>query len=108
MEGGLGPQARSEREGVALGCVPLDASGLGSLPCQVMGVALKRATVYLESELHQALQRKAAAMGRTISDLIKEAVREDLEEEAEDLVAIQERAGEPGIPFEEVVRDLKR
>jgi predicted transcriptional regulator len=73
-----------------------------------MGVALKRATVYLEPELHQALQRKAAAMDRTMSALIKEAIREDLEEEAEDLAAIRERTGERGIPFEEVVQDLKR
>jgi predicted transcriptional regulator len=73
-----------------------------------MGVAYKRATVYLEPELHLALQRKAAAMDRTISDLIKESIREDLEEEAEDLAVIQERAGEQGIPFEEVVQDLKR
>jgi predicted transcriptional regulator len=73
-----------------------------------MAVACKRATVYLEPELHEALQRKAVATDRTISDLIKEAVREDLEEEAEDLAAIRDRAGERGIPFEEVVQDLRR
>ena len=73
-----------------------------------MGVALKRATVYLEPELHKALQKKAAATDRTMSALIKEALQEDLEEEAEDLAAIQERSGEQGIPFEEVVQDLKR
>ncbi|HYN20050.1 MAG TPA: ribbon-helix-helix protein, CopG family [Thermoanaerobaculia bacterium] len=60
----------------------------------------------MEPELHQALQEKAAATDRTISDLIKEAVREDLEEETEDLAAIQERADERGIPFEEVVQEL--
>lgn len=47
-------------------------------------------------------------MDRTMSALIKEAIREDLAEEAEDLAAIRERAGERGIPFEEVVQDLKR
>ena len=85
----------------------LDVSRLDGYPA-FMGVALKRATVYLEPELHQALQKKAAATDRTISELIKEAIREDLEEEAEDLAVIQDRASERGIPFEEVVRDLKR
>jgi len=47
-------------------------------------------------------------MDRTMSALIKEAIREDLDEEAEDLAAIRERVGEQGIPFEEVVQDLKR
>ena len=51
----------------------------------------------------------AAATDQTLSDLMEESVPEDLEEEeAEDLAAITERANEPGIPFEEVVRDLKR
>ena len=85
----------------------LDVSRLDGYPA-IMGVALKRATVYLEPELHQALQKKAAAMDRTMSALIKEAIREDLEEEAEDLAAIRERAGERGILIEEVVQDLKR
>jgi predicted transcriptional regulator len=73
-----------------------------------MRVAYKRATVYLEPELHLALQEKAAAMERTISELIRDAVHEDLEQEAEDLATIQARAGERAIPFEEAVRDLKR
>lgn len=73
-----------------------------------MGSAHKRATVYLEPELHQALRKKAAAMDRTISDLINEAVRADLEEDAEDLAAIQLRAAEPDLSFDDVVRDLER
>jgi predicted transcriptional regulator len=73
-----------------------------------MGVAYKRATVYLEPELHQALQKKAAATDRSISDLIRDVVREDFQEETEDLAAIQDRAKEPSILFEEAVRDLKR
>lgn len=73
-----------------------------------MGATLKRTTVYLEPELHQALQKKAAATDRTMSALIKEAIREDLRDETDDLAAIQERSVERGIPFEEVVQDLRR
>ena len=73
-----------------------------------MGAVHKRATVYLDPELHEALQQKAAAMDRTISDLINEAVRADLEEDAEDLAALRMRAGEPDLSFEDVVRDLEQ
>jgi hypothetical protein len=37
-----------------------------------------------------------------------EAVRLSLAEDAEDLAAIEERAHEPNLSFEDVVRDLKR
>lgn len=72
-----------------------------------MGVAYKRATVYLEPDLHQALQTRAAATDQTVSELIKDVIREDFEQEEEDLILIQERADERGIPFQEAVRDLK-
>ena len=42
-----------------------------------------------------------------MSALIKEAIREDLAEEAEDLATIRERAGERGISFVEVMRNSK-
>ena len=47
-------------------------------------------------------------MERSVSDLINDAVRASLAEDAEDLAAFEERAAEPSIPFERVVRDLKR
>lgn len=68
----------------------------------------KRATVYFDPALHRALRIKAAESDRSISDLVNEAVRAALAEDAEDLAAFEERAGEPAVAFEDVVRDLKR
>ncbi len=68
----------------------------------------KRATVYFDSELHRALRLKAAETDRSLSDLVNEAVELSLAEDAEDLAAFRKRAKEPNLPFENVVRDLKR
>lgn len=68
----------------------------------------KRATVYLDPTIHRALRLKAAETDRTISDLVNEAVRLALLEDAEDLAAFDERAAEPSLPFEDVVKELRR
>jgi predicted transcriptional regulator len=68
----------------------------------------KKATIYLDPALHKALRMKAAETDRSISDLVNEAVRLSLAEDAIDLAAVKERAHEPNIPFEEVLKDLKR
>ena len=68
----------------------------------------KRATVYFDAELHRALRLKAAETDRPISELVNEAVRLALAEDAEDLAAFEDRAREPNLPFESVVKDLKR
>jgi hypothetical protein len=68
----------------------------------------KRATVYFDPALHRALRLKAAETDRSLSDLVNEAVRYSLAEDAEDLAAFDERAAEPDLPFESVVKELKR
>jgi hypothetical protein len=68
----------------------------------------KRATVYFDPALHRALRLKAAETDRSVSDLINEAVRLSLAEDAEDLLAFEERSGEPDLSFEAVVKELKR
>ena len=70
--------------------------------------ASKRSTVYLEPTLHRALRLKSAETDRTISDLVNDAVREALAEDADDLAAIASRKREPRRPFEAFVADLKR
>jgi len=67
----------------------------------------KRATIYLELQLHRALKVKAAATSRSMSELINEAIRLSLAEDAEDLVAFEERANEPVVSFEDVLKELK-
>lgn len=68
----------------------------------------KRATVYLDSHLHRALRLKAAETDESISDLVNSAVRLSLAEDAEDLAAFEERAKEPSLAFESVLRDLRK
>ena len=44
----------------------------------------------------------------SVSELVNEAVREALAEDAEDLAAFEDREKEPELMFEDVVKDLKR
>ncbi len=68
----------------------------------------KRATVYFDSDIHRALRLKAARSDRSISDMVNEAVKLILAEDAEDLVAFDERKREPNLDFEQFVKALKR
>ena len=67
----------------------------------------KRATIYLEQELHTALKVKAAHTERSMSDLVNDAVRESLREDQEDLQAFADRAAEPVMTYEALLADLK-
>lgn len=68
----------------------------------------KRATIYFDSILHRALRLKAAATERSISELVNEAVKAALAEDAADFEAFEVREKEPDYDFEDVVKDLKR
>ena len=69
---------------------------------------LKRTTVYLDPKLHQAVKMKAVQSHSSVSDLVTEALRFSLKEDAIDLQAIKDRAKEPTRSYEEVLKDLKR
>jgi hypothetical protein len=71
------------------------------------GVFMKRATVYFEEDLHKALKMKSAEISTSVSDLVNNAVRSALFEDAEDLEAFKEREKEPVIDFESFVTSLK-
>jgi predicted transcriptional regulator len=73
-----------------------------------MTTQAKRATVYLDPDLHRALRLKAVETSRSISELVNKAIREALAEDAEDIAALEERAGEPLISYDEMVKRLKR
>lgn len=70
--------------------------------------ATRRTTVYFDSELHRALRVKALETERSVSDLVNQALRSALSEDAEDLTSFRKRAKEPALSFERVIRDLKR
>ncbi len=68
----------------------------------------KRATVYIDSELHRALRLKAAETDCSISDLVNDAVKLALAEDAEDFEVFETREQEADYVFVDVVKDLKR
>ncbi len=73
-----------------------------------MAIETKRATIYLDPGLHKALKLKAVETSRSVSELVNDAVREALAEDAEDLEAFEERPDEPLISYDEMVKRLKR
>ena len=72
-----------------------------------MTTTQKRATVYFDPALHRALRVKAAETDRSLSDIVNEAVKLNLLEDAEDLAAFEGWADEPSLAFEDVVKDLR-
>jgi hypothetical protein len=72
-----------------------------------MGEPAKRSTIYLESALHRALRIKAVHTCRSMSALVNDAVRTAFREDHEDLAVFEERAEEPTITYEELLKDLR-
>ena len=73
-----------------------------------MNTETKRATIYLDPALHKALRIKAAETSRSMSEIVNEAVKQSLAEDAEDLAAFELRANEPLLSFENMLKDLKK
>ena len=67
----------------------------------------KRTTVYLDSDLHHALRIKAAETENSMSELVSEAVKLSLVEDAADIAAFEERRKEPSLAFDDVLKKLK-
>jgi hypothetical protein len=67
----------------------------------------KRAPVYFDPAIHRALKIKATETTRSISDIVDDALRRELAEDEEDLRAFEERATEPRLSFDKVLKDLK-
>jgi histone H3/H4 len=74
----------------------------------MMASEAKRTTIYFEPDLHKALRLKSVETSQSVSDLVNKAVREALLEDAEDLAAFEERAGEPLVSYEDMVKRLKK
>lgn len=73
-----------------------------------MAAQTKRTTIYFDQDLHKALRLKAAETSRSITELVNEAVRESLSEDAEDLEAFDKRRQEPLVSYDEMVKRLKK
>lgn len=70
--------------------------------------ASKRATIYFDPDLHRALRLKAAETDATVSELVNDAVKLAMAEDADDLETVSKRSREPDLPFEQVVKSLRR
>ena len=68
----------------------------------------KRATVYFDAEVHKALRLRAAANDQSISDMVNEAVRASLAEDAIDLAAFDKRKRERSVSFDRFVQGMKQ
>ena len=67
----------------------------------------KRTTIYLDTDLHHALRIKAAETDNSMSELVSEAVKLSLAEDAIDIAAFDERNKEPSLAFNDVLKRLK-
>ena len=72
-----------------------------------MSTLSKKATIYLDPDIHRALKIQAAATSTSISELIDNAIRHELALDEEDLRTFDDRASEPTVSFEKVLKDLK-
>jgi hypothetical protein len=72
-----------------------------------MATLSKRSTVYLDPAIHQVLRMKSIETSRSMSDLINEALKESLTEDLEDLASFDERADEPFISYEQMIKRLE-
>ncbi|MCB2183762.1 MAG: CopG family transcriptional regulator [Desulfobulbaceae bacterium] len=73
-----------------------------------MTTQTKRATIYFDPILHKALRLKAAETSRSITELVNQAVRAALFEDATDLGAFEDRQSEPLVSYDEMVKRLKK
>ena len=68
----------------------------------------KRATIYFSADIFKALRMKAAATHRSMSELVDEAVKDALAEDAADIDAFTLLRDEPGTTFDSFVSGLRR
>jgi plasmid stability protein len=73
-----------------------------------MSNARQRATLYLDSRLHRVLRLRAAQSDRSISAMVNQTVRLALLEDAEEIEAFSQRASEPRLSFETIVKGPNR
>ncbi|MDD2469123.1 MAG: CopG family transcriptional regulator [Desulfobulbus sp.] len=72
-----------------------------------METTLKRATIYLDPQLHKALKLKSIETSKSISALVNQAVKNALAEDAFDITTFEEREQEQVVSFTEMVKRLR-
>lgn len=72
-----------------------------------MSIMSKRATIYLEPDIHRLLKLKAVETSSSISEIVNNLLRTEFLEDAEDIQSINERSKEPTISYEALLKELK-
>ena len=72
-----------------------------------MATMTKRSTIYFDPALHRALRMKSAEVSRSVSELVNDAIREALHEDADDLAAFDERTNEPLASYADMLKGLR-
>ena len=67
-----------------------------------------KATLYLDPKILKAAKIKAAHSEKTLSDLVNEALKFSLREDAADDEAFKKRSKEPSRSLQSVLKGLKR
>ncbi len=67
-----------------------------------------RATVYFVPEIHTALRLRAAESGTSVSQLVNEALRQSLADDAEDFDAFLLQQNEKHVSFEQFICEMRR
>jgi hypothetical protein len=71
-------------------------------------IMTSKATLYLDEKLYKAYKIKAAETDQTVSALVTDAMRAQLDEDLEDIKALRSRANDPTESYEEFLEGLKR
>lgn len=72
--------------------------------------AVKKATVYVDQDLHKAARIHAAESDQSLSDVINDALASyfaDIQDDIDDLAVIKKREKEPRVPMAKVLAKLK-
>jgi len=67
----------------------------------------KRATVYLDADLHRAIKAKSSLSSITMSELISEALKDSFRSDAADIKALEDTRNESSYSLEDVLKEFK-
>ncbi len=67
----------------------------------------KRSTIYFDPAVHKVLKLMAIETEQSISDIVNKAIRHELAEDEEDLMAFTKRAKEPTVSLEVLLKKLR-
>ncbi len=67
----------------------------------------KRATVYLDADLHRAIKAKSSLSSITMSELISEAIKDSFRSDAADIKALEDTRNESSYSLEDVLKEFK-